>query len=154
MIYSKTTAFSEAKIGHKAMGTCAIIEISQYADNEDQKVKSFLKVHKTYKLLWEARFQLSFFPSFYSGSHFTNLSIFIPLKIKFKQRKIINIIIFFYTSRIFLQFYQVSALCLLQLENNSNFKMLPYFLYSLTPLPSGLFPSYKMCYILKEAICS
>ena len=34
--------------------TCGIIELSQDADNADQKVKWFLKVHKTYKLLWEA----------------------------------------------------------------------------------------------------
>ena len=31
-------------------------EISQDADNADQKVKWFLKVDKTYKLLWEAYF--------------------------------------------------------------------------------------------------
>ena len=42
------------------MGTYARIEISQDADNADQKVKGFLKVHKTYKLLWEAYFQISF----------------------------------------------------------------------------------------------
>ena len=58
------TAFSEAKIEHKAMGTCAIFEINQDADYENQKVKWFLKVHKTYNLLWEAYFQLSFLPSF------------------------------------------------------------------------------------------
>ena len=35
------------KIEHEGMGTCARIEISQDADNADQKVKWFLKVHKT-----------------------------------------------------------------------------------------------------------
>ena len=40
----------------------------QDADNTDQKVKWFLKAHKTYKHLLEAYFQLSFFPSFNSGS--------------------------------------------------------------------------------------
>ena len=39
------------KIEHKGKGTCARIEISQDPDNADLKVKSFLKVHKTYKLL-------------------------------------------------------------------------------------------------------
>ena len=44
------------KIEHEGMGTCARIDISQDADNTDQKVKWFLKVHKTYKFLWEAYF--------------------------------------------------------------------------------------------------
>ena len=44
------------KIEHEGMGTCARIDISQDADNTDQKVKWFLKIHKTYKLLWEAYF--------------------------------------------------------------------------------------------------
>ena len=65
---------------------CARIEINQDADNADQKVKWFLKVHATYKLLWEAYFPLSFFPSFDSGSHFTNFSIFTPLKMRVKLR--------------------------------------------------------------------
>ena len=38
----------------KGMGTCAKIEISQDADEAEQKVKWFLKVHKTYKRLWKA----------------------------------------------------------------------------------------------------
>ena len=70
--------------------TCARIEIGQYAGNTDQKVKWFLKVRKTYKLLWEAYFQFSFFPSFYSGSYFTKFSIFSlspsPPKIRVKLR--------------------------------------------------------------------
>ena len=66
------------KIDYKGTGTCARIEISQDADNADQKVKWFLKVHKTYKLLCEAHFQFSFLPSFYSGSHFINFSILPP----------------------------------------------------------------------------
>ena len=41
---------------HELISTCAGIEISQDADNVDQKVKWFPKVHKTYKLLWEAYF--------------------------------------------------------------------------------------------------
>ena len=53
-----------SKIEHKGMGTCPSIEISQDADVPDQKVKWFLKVRKAYKLLWEAYFSLSFFPSF------------------------------------------------------------------------------------------
>ena len=35
--------------GHR-MGTNASIEIGQDADNADQKVKWFMKVHKTYRL--------------------------------------------------------------------------------------------------------
>ena len=41
---------------HEKLGTCARIKISQDADDADQKVKWCLKVHKTYKLLWEAYF--------------------------------------------------------------------------------------------------
>ena len=48
------------KVEYEVIGTCARVEISQGADNADQKVKWFLKVHKTYKLLWEAHFQLFF----------------------------------------------------------------------------------------------
>ena len=40
------------KIEHERIGTCARIEISQDANNADQKVKWVLKVHKIYKLLW------------------------------------------------------------------------------------------------------
>ena len=36
------------KIEHEGTGTCARIEISQDADNADQKV---IEVHKTYKTL-------------------------------------------------------------------------------------------------------
>ena len=39
------------KTEHEEKGTCAGIEISQDADNADQKVKWFPKVHKTYKFL-------------------------------------------------------------------------------------------------------
>ena len=74
------------KIEHKGIGTYARTEISQEADNADQKVNWFLKVHKTYRLLCEAYFQCSFFPSFYSGSHFTNFSIFTLLKMRVKLR--------------------------------------------------------------------
>ena len=52
------------KIELEEISTCARIEISQDSDNTDQKVKWFLKVHKAYKLLWEAHFQLSFFQVF------------------------------------------------------------------------------------------
>ena len=72
------------KIEHEEIGTCARIEIRQDAGNADQKIKWFLKVHKTYKLLREACFRLSFSPSFYSHSHFTNISIFTSLKMKMK----------------------------------------------------------------------
>ena len=41
------------KIEHEKIGTCARIEISQDADNTDQKVS---EVHKAYKLLCEAFF--------------------------------------------------------------------------------------------------
>ena len=50
------------KFEHEEIDTCARIEISQDVDNADQKVKWFLKVDKTCKLLWEACFQ--FFPKF------------------------------------------------------------------------------------------
>ena len=56
------------KIEHKESGICARIERDQDADNEDQKQKWILKVHKTYKLLREAYFQSSFSPSFYLRS--------------------------------------------------------------------------------------
>ena len=69
------------KIEYEGIGTCARIEISQDADNADQKVKWFLKVLRRYKLLWEACI-FNFFPSFHSGSHFTNFSIFTPLKMR------------------------------------------------------------------------
>ena len=49
------------KFEHEGIGTCARIELSQGADNAEQNVKWFLKVHKAYKLLWEANFQFSFF---------------------------------------------------------------------------------------------
>ena len=42
------------KIKHEKIGTYAGTEINQDADNADQKIKWFPKVHKTYKLLWEA----------------------------------------------------------------------------------------------------
>ena len=49
------------KIEHEGIGTRARIEISPDADdNAVQNVKWFLKVHKTYRLLWEAYFQFSF----------------------------------------------------------------------------------------------
>ena len=54
-----------SETGDERIGTCARIEISQDADNADQKVTWFLKVYKTYKLLWEAYIQFSFSPSFY-----------------------------------------------------------------------------------------
>ena len=44
------------KIEHEGMGTCARIETSKDADNIDQTVKWFLKVHKAYKLSGEAYF--------------------------------------------------------------------------------------------------
>ena len=50
------------KIEHLGMGTCARIKVSQDSDKAEQKVKWFLKVHKTYKRLWQAYF--NFFPKF------------------------------------------------------------------------------------------
>ena len=73
------------KIEHEEIAIFERIEISRdadNADNADQKVKWFLKVHKTYKLLWEAYFKVFIFPSFYSRSNFTNFPIFTPLKMK------------------------------------------------------------------------
>ena len=52
------------KVEHKGIGTCARIEMSKDADTAEQKVKWFLKVHKIYKLLWEAYFQFSFLFTF------------------------------------------------------------------------------------------
>ena len=46
------------KIEYEGIGTCARIEIRKDADNADQQVKWFLKVHETCKLLWEAQFFL------------------------------------------------------------------------------------------------
>ena len=74
------------KIEYEGIGTCARIEVSQNADKADQKVKWFLKVHKTYKLFVGSIFPIFFFQSFYSGSHFTNFSIFTPLKMTVKFR--------------------------------------------------------------------
>ena len=39
------------KIEYEEIGTCEKIEISQDADNADQKIKWFLEIHRTYKLL-------------------------------------------------------------------------------------------------------
>ena len=47
----------DIEIVHKGISSCARIEIRKDADNADQKVKWFLKVHKTYKHLWEAYLQ-------------------------------------------------------------------------------------------------
>ena len=96
------------KIEHEGTGTCVKIERIQDADNAEQKIKWFLKVHKTYKLLWEAYFQFSFSHVFYSSSHFTNFSIFTHPKMSFTQ-KLIKIIHFPITRRILLQPYQVSG---------------------------------------------
>ena len=52
------------KIEHEGTGTCARIERSHDDDSTDQQVKWFLKVHKTYKLLWQGIFSIFFFPSF------------------------------------------------------------------------------------------
>ena len=71
------------KIEHDGIGTYTRIEISQNVDNANQKVKWFPKGHKAHKLLWKACFQI-FFPSFYSGSHLTNFSIFTPMKMQIK----------------------------------------------------------------------
>ena len=38
------------KIEHEGMGTCARTEIGQDADDANQKIKWFLKVHKTCKI--------------------------------------------------------------------------------------------------------
>ena len=73
------------KIEHEGMGTAGI-KIRQDADNANQKVKWFLKVHtKKYILLWEAYFWLSFFPKFLFTFTFYKFSIFIPLKMRFKH---------------------------------------------------------------------
>ena len=70
------------KIEREEIGTCARIEISQDAGNADQKVKWFLKVHKTFKLLWEAYFQL-FFPKFLFTFTFYKVFDFHSLKMTF-----------------------------------------------------------------------
>ena len=44
------------KIEHEEVGTCAETEISQDADNANQRIKWFPKLHKTYKRLWKAYF--------------------------------------------------------------------------------------------------
>ena len=68
--------------------TCARTEISQDANNADQKVKWISKVHKTYKLFWEPYFQSSLLPSFYSRSHFSDISIFTPKNDSLAQKLI------------------------------------------------------------------
>ena len=45
------------KIEREEIGNYVRIEVSQDADNTDQKVKWFPKAHKAYKLLWEVYFQ-------------------------------------------------------------------------------------------------
>ena len=57
-------AIRERSIEHEGTGTCAGIEITQDADNADQKVRRFPKAQKTYKLLWKAHFCLSFLITF------------------------------------------------------------------------------------------
>ena len=42
------------KIEYEEIATCSRIEINEDAENADQKVKWFLKVHKTFKLLRDA----------------------------------------------------------------------------------------------------
>ena len=66
------------KIEHEEIGKCAGIEISQDANNADQKVKSFPKVHKTYKLLREAYFSDYLSPSFYSHSYLKFFDFHLP----------------------------------------------------------------------------
>ena len=74
------------EIEDEGIGTCARIGISQDADNPEQKLKWFLKLHKTYKLLLEACFQFSFSPSFYSGSLFTKFFDFHPHKMRVRHK--------------------------------------------------------------------
>ena len=52
------------KIEYEGIGTCARIEISQVADNADQKVKRFLKVHKYTNFCWKHIFNFPFFRVF------------------------------------------------------------------------------------------
>ena len=67
------------KIEHEGMGNCVRIEISQDTDDADQKVKWFLKVHKKYKVLWEAYFS-HLFPKFLFRFVFYKFFDFHPLK--------------------------------------------------------------------------
>ena len=64
------------KIEYEGIGTCVRIQISQDADNADQTVKWFLKVHKTYKLLWENLF--STFPQVFIHGHILQIFRFSP----------------------------------------------------------------------------
>ena len=66
------------KIEYEGISTCARNEVSQDADDADQKSKIVSGSSETYNLLWEAYFQFSFSPNFYSGSYFTNVSTFTP----------------------------------------------------------------------------
>ena len=72
------------KIEHEEIGTCAKIELSQDEDNADQKVKLFLKAHKTYKLLWEAYFK------FLSSQIFIHVHILQIFRFPPPPRKSIN----------------------------------------------------------------
>ena len=66
------------KIEHE--GTCAKVGESQDADNTDQNVKWFLKVH--IQTFVGSIFLTICFSKFYSSSHFTNVLIFTPLKMR------------------------------------------------------------------------
>ena len=68
------------KIEHVEIGTCARTEISQDADNKDQKLKWFLKVHNTKQTFVESIFLIIFLPKLFLGSHIGNFSILTPLK--------------------------------------------------------------------------
>ena len=70
--------FILGNVEHEEIGTCARIEISQDADNAGQKVKWFLKVHKTLQTFVGSIFLIIFSPSFYSCLRFTNFSMFTP----------------------------------------------------------------------------
>ena len=89
------------KIEDEEIGTCARVEISQDANNTDQKVKWSLKVHKTYKLCGKHFFQFSFFSSFYSGSFLQIFPFLLPENERYNH-KLIKIIHFSIASKIFL----------------------------------------------------
>ena len=52
------------KIEHEGMRICARIDKSQDADNTDQKVKWFLKVHRNIQTFVGSIFLILFFPKF------------------------------------------------------------------------------------------
>ena len=90
------------KIKHEGIGTCTRIEISQDADNADQKVKCFLKGHKHTDFCRKHIFNF-LFPKFIFQVHILQIFQFSPPENASYTQKLIKIINFSITLMLFLQ---------------------------------------------------